>query len=168
MKSGFIHLIGMLVLFGSFGCANGKKLEEKASEAVQQAYFSTTEDEGSSGLNFYLQVDSSKLPEVKPDSVFFHGKRAQLIPHPEKKDLYVASFEFQKEKNKNPDFVMSSDPREEYGNEPPLINRDFPFNLKSDEAMISFTRKGETFYHKIDGIENKDDVILKNPENIRH
>ena len=53
---------------------------------------------------------------------------------------------------------MHADTRKEVGNQPPAEKvglKEFPFELKPDEAVIEYRYKGKTRYTKIGGIKDK-------------
>lgn len=172
MRNCTTYLFGIIVLFGFSNCANGKKIHEEPPVPLEQAYYTTwvggVKGAGS-GLNLFVPLGALNNSEVELDSVYFRGKRTKLKTKPQNPNLYIGYFE-SKNPQKAPDFVMSSDPREEYGNKPPIILEKIPFELKEDEAVISYKKDGKTGYYKITGIQKKDEdeVKLKNPENIRH
>ena len=169
MKLLTIFSIGILILLGFSNCANGKKLQEKAPQVFEPAFYyiwqGSNSNEGS-GLNFFLPVRTSAKVVVVPDSVYFRGRRAKLELHRENSLLYVGRFTLPSKTEE--DFVMSSDPREEYGNPIPRIKEKNPFDLKQDEAVISYTEDGERKYTKLSGVEKQDKVLIKKPQNLQH
>lgn len=173
MRTGLTFLFGIITVMSFLNCASSQKVQEKAPVDFQQAYYTTwvggTKGAGS-GLNLYIPVMETKDIDIRLDSVYFRGKRAELQTKPEDKNLYIAYFRTSDNSEKAPDLIMSSDPRKEYGNRPPEIIRNFPFDLKKDEAMLSFRKNGEKRYYKINVIEkgNQEDIKIKRSENIQH
>lgn len=169
MKNHFCYLLGIIALFGLSNCANGKKLQEKPPVAFEQAFYITSskaDKNSGTDLQLFIPVNAYDDREVALDSVYFRGKKAKLEKLTNNENVYTAYFETAKKG----DIIMSSDPREEYGNQAPIIPKDFPFELKADEAIISFEKGGKTGYYKITGIQEKDaeTVKIKYPENIQH
>ena len=162
---------GILILVGLSNCANGKKLQEKEAPRVfEPAFYNTWQGNDSnegSGLNFFLPVRTSEEVAVIPDSVYFRGRSAKLELHPENALLYVGHFSLRPERTEE-DFVMSSDPREEYGNPIPQIKEETPFDLQHDEAVISYLKEGKRKYFKLTGIKKQDKVLIKKPQNLQH
>ena len=165
------YLLGIFLICSLSNCANGQKVQEDAPVPFQQAYFSTHTGGvkgAGSGLNLYIPVGSFNDAGIALDSVYFRGRRAALETKPQNENLYIAYFKTSG-KEKAPDLIMSSDPREEYGNRPPQIVEEIRFELEEDEAMVSFKKNGKTGYYKITGIEQKEDQVeIKYPENIQH
>lgn len=174
MKTGFYYLFGIFMIMSFSNCANSKNIQEKAPVDLEQAYYTTwvggTKGAGS-GLNVYIPVSQTQDLDIQLDSVYFRGKRAELQTRPEDENLYIGYFRTADNSNKAPDLIMSSDPREEYGNQLPKRMEDFPFELDENEAVISFRKNGKKSYYKIEVVERKQDrdIRIKNyPENIQH
>ena len=49
---------------------------------------------------------------------------------------------------------MHVDPRKEYGNKVPVLEN-IPFDLKADEAVVVYSKNGETGYYKLQGVKEK-------------
>lgn len=172
MKTTFTFLFGITLMMSFSNCANSKKLQEQQPVALEQVYYTTWPGgakDKASGINLFIPVKNIKHSEVHLDSVYFRGRAAELKKEPRDTDVYIANFRTTSEE-KASDLVMSSDPREEYGNQPPEIVREFPFELREDEAVVSYKKDGKTNYYKITGIvkKDRDDKEIKYPENIRH
>jgi len=52
-----------------------------------------------------------------------------------------------------PDRVMSGNPLEEYGNEPPETGSKIPFELEIDEAVVVYSISGAESYLKVTGVK---------------
>ncbi|WP_424492845.1 hypothetical protein [Salinimicrobium sp. GXAS 041] len=171
MKATITFFFGIFIIISMSNCANGQKITEEAPVAFQQAYYTPWVGgvKGSgAGYNLFIPVNG-EMAEVQLDSVYFRGKKAKLTTKPQNDNLYIGHFETSSGTKKAPDLVMSSDPREEYGNQAPEIIRDFPFELKEDEAVVSFRKEGKTSYFKISNIQKRDsDVKINYPDNIQH
>ena len=174
MKTGLFFLFGIIMMMSFSNCANSKNIQEQAPVDLEQAYYTTwvggTKGAGS-GLNLYIPVKETQDVDIQLDSVYFRGKRAELQTKPEDENLYIGYFRTADNYNKAPDLIMSSDPREEYGNQLPKRMEDVPFDLEENEAVISFRKNGKKGYYKIEVVEQKQDrdLRIKNyPENIQH
>lgn len=168
MKSLLLSFSALLVLISFSSCANGKQLQEDPPKSVQQAYYTTWTGGvkgAGSGYNLFIPVD--KDSKIVMDTVYFRGKKGVLEKVAFEEGLYVARFKSPAEPR---DMVMHADPKMEYGNRPPEIIEDLPFELAEGEAVIRYTKNGKDKYFRIKNIQKKDsgEVKLKNPENIRH
>lgn len=164
MKMHLIPFFGIIALFGLYSCANGKKLQQEAPMAFQEAYYIKS----ANGKDIDIFISSGKTHETGTtlDSVFFLGGQAKLYPVPGEENLFTGFLEGRQKTG----FVMSADPKEEYGNQAPIISRSFPFELGPDEAVVSFVKGGKTGYYKIADVQERDvdSGKIKRPENIQH
>lgn len=178
MKTGIGFLVALLALFGFTNCGNGKKLQEDAPLPIEQPFYTTWTGgvkTAGSGLNLYIPVNSTESREVELDSAYFRGRKAKLERSGEDvgsshSDVYVAYFRTA-EKQKAPELIMHRDPKKEFGNKPPEIIGDFPFELEDDEAVISYKKNGKTGYFKLSNIRRQKedvDVKIKHPQGLQH
>lgn len=122
-------------------CGGTKNLQEVPPADLGQAYFIPKENK----LTFYLPVNAVQTEFVNLDSVYFRSRKAPLNLV---EGNYIAEFKTGKE-----DMIMSSDPKEEYGNKLPVKLEKLPFDLEDDEAILVFTKDGQVNYFKLEGIE---------------
>lgn len=140
----FFSLIIFTALFSN--CAGNKNLQAKAPAQMQQAYYTA---KGTS-LNLYIPVSAIQTERVELNSVYFRGKKADLEQDPTSPGVYVAKITTGKE-----DMIMSSDPKEEYGNKIPRSEEMPDFKLKDDEAILIFTQNDKEKYYKITDIVDR-------------
>lgn len=157
MKTYSKLIFGTFILFGLYSCGNSKKAREGAPVAFQQPFYTVTElgsSEDGSVLELFLPVNSQMQPSIDLDSVYFRGRSSELKTLSEDTEILVGRFEMQASRA-NGDRIMSSDPREEYGNRPPVVLQDFPFDLEPDQAMVSYQQEGKTKHFKVVGIQEQ-------------
>ena len=96
---------------------------------------------GGSGINLYLPIQNTTL---KLDSAYFRGMiaKVQII-----NTGYVSHFKTAL--NQKEDIIMSGEENAEYGNQIPANNNPFPFQLKENECVISYTEDNTTKYFRI-------------------
>ena len=136
-----------MITVGFTQCASTQKLEKKSP--VQKAEVSFQKwmggMPGSAGVNVY--VNKENLPEnTQLDSLYFRGRIAQLATSDQG---YVATFN----DIVKPDIIMSSDIKEEAGNQTPALEPKIPFELKADECVVSYTEEGKVKYVKFSQIK---------------
>ena len=168
MKTLLNYALGLFTVMSLSNCANGKKLQEEAPVALQEAYYlihRAQDDSNATRLNLYIPAGDLGQKEVQLDSVYFRGRSAELVSN-DGPVGYVAYFEIS---GKDRDLVMHVDPKEEFGNKVPILEK-IPFELKNDEAVVVYTHNGKKAYFKIDSITERgsSDGEIKKPENIRH
>ena len=159
MKTHIKLILGGFFLFGLYSCANSKKIQDRAPVSFEDPFYSLSEEGGVNDvavLELYLPLSSQPQPSVVLDSVYFRGRIAKLYVQTEAPNMYVGRFEIQSKERSTNDMILSSDPREEYGNKPPIVLNDFPFDLESNQAVVQYQEDGEVRYFKVFNIEEKD------------
>jgi len=132
------------ILFAS--CAGNHGLQEKAPAIMDPAYY-TTQGEA---ITLYIPVKTIQKNRVSLDSVYFRNKKTALIESPSSPGVYMATVIMEK-----PDMIMSSDPKEEYGNKMPQKMKKMDFELKDDEAILIFTQNSKVKYYKLTGVKER-------------
>ena len=102
-----------------------------------------------SGATVQITVDNTEA-KATPLYVYFKDSKAKVS---DQGSLWVGNFSNKKEKDIN----MSSDPKEEFGNTPPQIEK-LPFKITQDEAVISYTYKGKINYFKLTHLTKKETI----------
>jgi len=148
-------ILGGIALIALQSCGNSKKSQKNGPIDLQQAFYTYSDKEatGSRMLELYLPVNSQIHPGIELDSVFFRGRGAALEKLSDDSLIYVGRFPLAG--SEKPDRIMSADPREEYGNKPPVILAKLPFELERDQAVITYKKDGESNYFKVVGIEER-------------
>lgn len=148
-------ILGGLVLIALQSCGNSKKSQKNGPIDLQQAFYTYTDKEASGPrrLELYLPVNAQIRPDVELDSVFFRGRGVPLEKLSGDSLIYVARFSLSS--GEKSDRIMSADPRDEYGNKPPVVLSKLPFELERDQAVITYKKDGETNYFKVVGIEER-------------
>lgn len=147
MKNIYFVIAGALILGLFSQCAINKNLQEAAPAQFKQAY-ATSNDEA---LQLHLPVVTIQEEIITLESVYFRGMHSDLILDENKPNEYVAHFGIPQSS-----FVMSADPKEEYGNRPPQLPEASPVAIESDEALLVFSKNGKTKYYKLTGITEKE------------
>lgn len=135
-----------LLFFGLLftGCGGNKNLQETPPAQFQNAYYTTN----ASATTLFIPVSSIQTSRVDLTGVYFQGQKADLERDPQQPGLYIANFTTGKR-----DMIMSSDPREEYGNKVPEAREKVPFDLDDDEAVIIFSENDVQKFYKLTGIK---------------
>ena len=143
------HAYVMLSLFSfSFftNCGTNKDLQEKAPAQFQQAFYTTTDGQ----MTFYLPVTAIQKNRVELKNIYFKGLKSPIVNNEDGQNRYTASFGIGQS-----DYIMSSDPREEYGNRMPQKPEKSPVSITKDQALLEFQENGETKYYVINDIEER-------------
>ena len=153
----FISISASILIFSLFSnCSSAQKLQEKAPITFGAVYFQKWNagvEEGDTGLNIFIPIATELSKKIQLDSVYFRGKAAKLQFFEEKANLYVGRFK--SEALQKPDIVMTSNPKDEYGNKAPNLSKKIPFELQDSECVVSYKDGTNTKYYKIEKIIEK-------------
>ena len=145
MKHTYVML--SLFFFTLFtNCGTNKNLQEEAPAQFQQAFYTTVDGQ----MTFYLPVTSIQKNRIELKNIYFKGLKSPIVYNEDGQNRYTASFGIRQS-----DYVMSSDPREEYGNKMPQKPEKSPVSIAKDQALLEFQENGETKYYVISDIEER-------------
>jgi len=148
-------LVSVIILLSfSFCCATKSNVKDLAQEnhpfKVTKATYNTWVggQPGVRGIKVAITIDN---PEIQLDTVYFRNKKFALkrsvnsIP-----SIFVGIFTLPNTEN---DYILHGNPLNEYGNTPPKVSLNIPWELKKNEAVISYIYEGNTHYYKIENVE---------------
>jgi hypothetical protein len=143
-------ILSLFILFLSFGCKT-QSLETSAPFSIdEKVYFHWVGGkQGTSGttIRFTGQTTSLNLSFSK---IFFQNHEYGVVPQFSSNGfLLEANFA----KFEEPENIRHMDPVKEYGNKPPAVKKEIPFDLKDDEAILLYSVNGREGYHKVTGIK---------------
>ncbi len=148
-------LLLVVLLMSSFSqCSSAQKLEKNTSINFGDVYcqkWVAGIREGGSGINLFIPVTKSNK-NIQLDSVYFRGKATKLVLAYDSLH-YVGKFKNIEKHSR--DIIMSSEPKEEYGNQAPQLPKKIPFELERSECVVSYKDNKSTKYVKIDNINEK-------------
>lgn len=138
-------------MFSASKCDNSQKMIEsppfKTGEIICEGWES---EKNGSGMNLFIPITAGK--EIELDSAYFRGNIVKL--EKVKRDSYLVYIgRFKNTSLSNRDIIMHSDPKKEVGNVPPLPKKKMPFELKENEAVISFIENNKEKYYKLKNIK---------------
>ena len=149
LKTTIFALVMCIILTSLSQCSSSKNASEITLEKTnpftfEKPYFQSWVagiQGGGSGINLYLPIQNTTL---KLDSAYFRNmtSKVQII-----NTGYVSRFKTAL--NQKEDIIMSSEENAEYGNQFPQNKNPFPFQLKENECVISYTEDDKTKYFKI-------------------
>ncbi|AOW21044.1 hypothetical protein [Urechidicola croceus] len=150
MKTLFSILLGSTLLLGFSQCGSSKsmtyKLQENTPFSITNATFTNWVagvKGGGSGINVMIPISQKDENKIVFDSLYFNQ---QVVKLEQVKNGYIGRFKTNQ--NKRKDIILNSDPAKEYGNEAPIMKPKFPFDLKGDEAVISYLENDTKKYYK--------------------
>ncbi|MBU3010460.1 hypothetical protein KO506_03535 [Polaribacter vadi] len=144
----------LLMFIFLFGCASGNmKLEDKPLVEIKEAYFSKYSSGikgGGAGFNVHISISDKLEQDKKLSGVYFKEKYANLKFN--EPNIYTAFIRTKKSEETNLDAINSSI-KDEKTKE--VLKDDFPFQLKSNEAVLVYMIKEKKKYFKV-LLEKKD------------
>lgn len=151
MNKIFIPVIIGIVLFscGSTTSISEYNLQKKAPFKVLKSTYKNWVggQPGVKGVLVNIEIDN---PKIVLDTVYFRNMKAPLEKSKnDSNETYVGHFTFP---NKSNDMILHGDAKKEFGNQVPDISKKIPFDLKQDEAIVSYKIKGLTKYFKISNL----------------
>ncbi len=138
---GFITLLS----FTFFGCGVSNAQNNHPFKVLEATYANSVVEQTE------LVVTTLKIminnPEIKLDSVYFRNHKAPL-KRVESNENYVFSGSFTSSTIPH-DYILHSDPKLEFGNKPPVTVSKLPFEIKENEAVVSYFYKDKINYYQI-------------------
>jgi hypothetical protein len=166
IKNSFNVLVFLLMMFSFSQCASTKKVQLQDEFPVEfgEVYFQKWTSgikEGGSGFDFYIYFNQELPINIDLDSIYFRDKGAKLKKSNASSKLFIAHF---KEINKN-QVVLSNEPNAEYNNKLPLNLTKQPFELKSNQCVISYVKDSVNHYYKFSEVIEKEPLLYPSAPN---
>ena len=143
--------IAAIIMITFFQCSSAQ-LDKKAPVTIIQ---STYQDwvggrPGSKGTLVSIKLNA---PDEKMvfDYIYFNGKGVKLQSSLVKNELTLTGNFI--ESTKPNEIIMHADPKKEFGNQPPKLAAKIPYELATNEAIISYFIKDKKRYFKIENIK---------------
>lgn len=146
---GFITLLSITF----FGCGVSKvKSQAQYPFKVLKATYANAVGEQPDLIVTTLKITVNNN-EIQLDSVFFRSYKAPLqrVDNAEN-SIFAGSFTTSTTPH---DYILSSDPKKEFGNKPPLKVSKLPFELKENEAVVSYVYKDKVKYYIISEVKQE-------------
>lgn len=132
------------MLFASIiaiSCASSKLEETPPFQVISAKYYFHN-----TSKSIHIKYETTE--NIKFDSISFHGHKAKAITQKREGSTYVLA-EFNNILKS--DLVLDNNPVKEFNNAVPNVNK-LPFNLKNDEAILSYKINNKIRYYKISGV----------------
>ena len=141
--------IGFLVLLSIsfFGCGASKsKAQNEHPFKVFSATYANSVVEQTNLVVTTLKITTNNK-EIQLDSVYFRNHKASLkhVKNDEN-SFFTGSFTTSTTPK---DYILDSDPKQEFGNKPPVMVSKLPIEIKENEAVVSYFYKDKINYYKI-------------------
>ncbi len=156
-----MKLFGILLLALSFGQCASVKMDQNPPFKVESSSYThiTGGLPGNNSLNLMIEFTASETIDFK--KVYFQNRITQAVVEQKEGKQYIAARYKTSSGQDRKDLVLHADPKEEFGNTPNSPTEKFPFELKDDEAIISYTIGKEIRYVKIENIKERKKVFMQ-------
>ncbi|MFO7673725.1 MAG: hypothetical protein R6V74_08465 [Lutibacter sp.] len=146
---GFITLLSITFL----GCSVSKaKAQNEHPFKVLSATFANSVVEQTDLVLTTLKITTNNK-EIELDSVYFRNHKASLKRlDSDGNSVFIGSFRTSTTPH---DYILDSDPKQEFGNKPPVTASKLPFGLNDNEAVVSYFYKDNINYYKILEVKEK-------------
>lgn len=138
---GFITLLS----FTFFGCCVSKAQNNHPFKVLEATYAKTVSDQPDSVVTTLKIIINN--PEIQLESVYFRNHKAPLKRvESTENSLFSGSFTTSTIPH---DYILDSDPKQEFGNKPSVTVSKLPIEIKENEAVVSYFYKDNINYYKI-------------------
>jgi hypothetical protein len=151
-----IKIFSVILLIIGFSQCGAAKFDKNPPFEITSAIVQNWDggQPGIQGKNLKITYTSNRT--IQFDSIFFDKRSTYLqVKNTNERKMVVGYF---KSKEKQ-DLILDENPVKELQNVVPIL-KEVPFQLKENEAVISYTIKGKKKYFKILTIEEEKDVLF--------
>jgi hypothetical protein len=147
--TGFIIILSI----SFFGCGASKvKAQNEHPFKVLEATFVNSVGEQPDLVITTIKI-SINNKEIQLDTVYFRNHKASLNRLGSIKNaISTASFITSTTLH---DYILDSDPKQEFGNKPPVTKAKLPLELIGNEAVVSYFYKDKINYYKISEVKEE-------------
>jgi hypothetical protein len=146
-----IKILSILFLLLGFSQCGGSTLVKKSTLKVEKAFYNKWFGGQPGVRGTKVEIHLKDALEVIFVALYFQGKRTKVeVSQMEKFTRIIAHFSTLKRKNRN--LILDADITKELENTLPSLE-EFPFQLKENEAILSYKKEGKTLYFKIENIK---------------
>jgi hypothetical protein len=145
--------IGLIILLSIafFGCGTSKtEAKSELPFKVMDATYSNFVGEQPNLVITAIKITTNN-PLIQLDTVYFRNNATLLKREVSTENsVFTGSFTTS---NTPHDYILDSNPKQEFGNKPPAIVSKLPFKLTENEAVVSYFYKNKLNYFKISAMK---------------
>ncbi|WP_420552051.1 hypothetical protein [Tenacibaculum aiptasiae] len=156
-----MKLFGILILAFTFTQCASMKMDSNPPFSVKSATYThiTGGLPGNNTLNLIIEFTSED--SVNFEKVFFQNRSTKAVIEKKQNKQYIAARYNTSSDQDRKDLVLHANPKEEHGNTANTKSeKDFPFKLKENEAIITYKIGNKTHYYKIENIKKGEKVFM--------
>ena len=154
-----MKLIGILLLtFSLTQCASVKMQNTHPFKIESASYSHITGGVKGSYNSINLIINFTAEKSVDFQKVYFQNRITNAVVKQHNDKQYIAARYKTSSNDDRKDFILHADPKQEFGNAP---TEKFPFELKENEAMISYAKGENVYYVKVENIVKKSKIFME-------
>jgi len=146
-----IKLLGITLIALNMIQCGATKFDKNPPFKIKEATYNNWNggQPGVSGTR--ILIEYTKISEVEFDSIYFKNRVAKIELSTQENKTYLTGHYTPSSRNKN-ELILDIDTKQEINNKAPQKEK-IPFEVKKDEAIISYQQKGKTKYFKAENIK---------------
>ncbi|TDQ28642.1 hypothetical protein [Tenacibaculum caenipelagi] len=154
-----MKLIGILLLtFSLTQCVSVKTKNTHPFKIESASYYHVTGGVKGSYNSINLIINFTAEESVDFQKVYFQNRITNAVVEQHNDKQYIAARYKTSSNDDRKDLILHADPKEEFGNTP---TEKFPFELKENEAMVSYVKNEKIYYVKVENIIKKSKVFMQ-------
>lgn len=156
-----MKLFSLLVLTISFTQCASMQFEKTPPFTIKGASYVNITGGMPGNNSTDVKIAFSSPKKVVFEKLYFMNKIIDVTIETKENSKYIIGRHYYSSGNTKYDLQLHDDPKKEYGNTTPKAEKKFPFELKENEAVLSYKEAGKTKYFKIENIKKGKDVIMQ-------
>ncbi len=141
------NIINLVLVLSFISCTSSKTIKNPPFTIVKATYVNWYGGkEGSSGIRTEIEISNLKK-KIDFKYLYFRNKKEALTTLIKKGIVLTSNINTS---TRQTYLQMHRDPKKEYGNSLPISKTKFPFELKENEAIISYTLNKKEYFYKLE------------------
>lgn len=157
-----MKLFGILIFAITFTQCASIKMDTNPPFTVKSATYThvTGGLPGNNSLNLMIEFTSTNT--INFENVFFQNRITSAVIEKKQNKQYIAARYNTSSGEDRKDLVLHANSKEEYGNTASSkTKKEFPFDVKENEAVVSYKIGEKTHYFKIQNIKKGEKVSMQ-------
>lgn len=153
--------LGLLLFTIGFTQCASTQFEQKPPFTITSATYTNWVGgvKGVSGIN--VNIIYKAEADIAFDSIYFNGRKTKVSFKKNNNETSILGQFNTSTINSKQDLQLHSDPAKEFGNKPHKPKQIIPFDLKDNEAIVSYKVGNKTNYYKIKNVQKGKPVFMQ-------
>lgn len=156
-----MKLASILIMAIAFTqCASMKFSNNPPFKVASATYTHVMGGRAPGNASLDLRIAFTAASEVVFEKVYFQNKIVDGVVENKGGTQYLMA-RYKDKSSASNNMTLHKDAKEEFGNKVKETQEKFPFELKDNEAIISYKENGKTVYYKVTGIKKEKSVFMQ-------